>query len=241
MRALKLKDHIVFEDNDYLIINKPAGISSLSDRQDAMSVLTWSQDYWPQAQLCHRLDKQTSGAIALAKNPEAYRHLSMQFQNREVNKTYHAVVQGRQHYSEKKIELALTVGRRGLVHVNQGGKDSETLVTTLDVYKAHSLLSCTPVTGRTHQIRVHLSHVGAPIVGDLTYGGKLFYLSEIKHKYNLKKFTEEKPLMSRLALHAANLKFQLLQGKEQAFEAPYPKDFQVLIKQLNKNRPIPAN
>lgn len=239
MKAPRFEDHIIFEDDDFLIINKPAGMAALADRQDLNSVLSWSRGYWPQSQLCHRLDKETSGAIALAKNPEAYRHLSLQFQNREVHKEYHAITQGRHQFQNKSVELELSVGRRGSVHVvPHGGKSSKTIFNTLDIFKAHSLLECVPVTGRTHQIRVHLSHLSAPIVGDLTYGGNVFYLSEIKHRYNLKRNTEERPLMARLALHARSLKFSLPKGHQLACEAPYPKDFQILLKQLDKNRPV---
>ena len=239
MKKPRFKDHIIFESDNYLVINKPAGMSTLSDRQDHFNVLSWSRNYWAEAQLCHRLDKETSGALALAKHPQAYRHLALQFQNRQVEKVYHAVTQGRHNMEERQVNLPLIVGRRGLVHVaSHGGKDSQTLFNTIDVYKAHSLISCIPVTGRTHQIRVHLSYLGAPIVGDLSYGGRKFYLSQIKHRYNLKRNTEERPLMSRLALHASSLKFQLLEGQDEEFKAPYPKDFQVLLKQLHKNRVV---
>ena len=235
----RFKDYILFEDEHYLVINKPSGLSTLSDRKQPASVLDWSRHYWPHCQVCHRLDKETSGALVLAKDPSAYRHLSLQFQNRTVHKEYHAVVEGRHNFQDRKVELDLAMGRRGMVHVATPGKPSQTVFNTLDIYKAHSLISCRPITGRTHQIRVHLSHLGAPIVGDANYGGRPFYLSQIKHRYNLKKYTEERPLMSRLALHAINLRFQLLNGDYQQIEAAYPKDFRVLIQQLDKNRPTP--
>ena len=241
MKRLKFSDLILYEDEHYLVINKPPGLSTLDDRHDAKSVLNWSRRYWPQCQACHRLDKDTSGVLALAKDPEAYRHLSLQFQQRAVHKVYHAVVQGKHQFDGIKVELDLKAGRRGNVHiVPVGGKESVTLFHTLDIFKAHSLIRCEPITGRTHQIRVHLAHLKAPICGDLSYGGQPFYLSKIKPHYNLKRFTEERPLISRMALHAQELKFQLLGGKNSEFQAPYPKDFRVLLRQLDKNRSIDA-
>ena len=87
-----------------------------------------------------------------------------------------------------------------------------------------------------HQIRIHLSASGAPITGDDMYGGTVFYLSSIKRNYNLKNNTDEQPLIGRLALHAHSLKFESVDGKVIDMEAPYPKDFKVLVHQLNKNK-----
>lgn len=239
MKRLQFADHILFENDDYLVINKPAGLSALSDRKDPGSVLSWAREYWEDSQLCHRLDKETTGVTALAKNQPAYRHLALQFQNRQVQKLYHAVVQGRHQFKEHKVDVELTSGRRGTVHVvPREGKPSQTVFNTTDIYKAHTLVACRPITGRTHQIRVHLSYLGAPIVGDTNYGGRQFYLSQIKSNYNLKKDTEERPLISRLALHASHLQFNLMDGSQKEFEAPYPKDFQVLVNQLDKNRQV---
>ena len=86
-----------------------------------------------------------------------------------------------------------------------------------------------------HQIRIHLSFLKAPIAGDEVYGGKLFYVSSIKRKFNLKKMSEEQPLMKRMALHAFSLEFALLDGEKKTVEAPYPKDFQALMRQLSEN------
>jgi 23S rRNA pseudouridine955/2504/2580 synthase len=86
-----------------------------------------------------------------------------------------------------------------------------------------------------HQIRIHLAFLKAPITGDEVYGGKLFYVSSIKRKFNLKKMSEEQPLMKRMALHAFSLEFALLDGEKKLAEAPYPKDFQALIRQLSEN------
>jgi 23S rRNA pseudouridine955/2504/2580 synthase len=91
-----------------------------------------------------------------------------------------------------------------------------------------------PITGRMHQIRIHLTCLKAPIVCDPTYGGEMIYLSDLKRGFNLKKDTDELPLMKRVALHARSLTFRLLNDEQVTIEAPYPKDFDVLVKQLNK-------
>ena len=94
MKKISFNDLIIFEDSDYLAISKPPGISTLEDRQDNFNILSMAKDSYPDIQNCHRIDKDTSGVLVMAKNPEAYRHLSLQFQNREVQKIYHAVVHG---------------------------------------------------------------------------------------------------------------------------------------------------
>lgn len=96
-------------------------------------------------------------------------------------------------------------------------------------------MECKPVTGRMHQIRIHLSTLEAPITGDEMYGGKPLYLSTLKRKFNLKKETEEQPLIKRMALHAFSLEFSDLSGNVQHVEAPYPKDIQAMIRQLDLN------
>lgn len=91
---INFKDLILFEDNDFILINKPPFISTLEDRNESTTIISLAREAEPDPQVCHRLDKDTSGVLAIARNPEAYRHLSMQFENREVTKTYHAVADG---------------------------------------------------------------------------------------------------------------------------------------------------
>lgn len=239
MERFQFKDIILFENEDYIVINKPSGIATLEDRNimSSSNILEMARTYHSDAQVCHRLDKETSGALAIAKNPEAYRALSMQFEARTVIKVYHAVCDGIHDFKERAIEEPIFSLVKGLVRIDRGkGKPAKTIVDTLRAYKFHTLVACKPLTGRMHQIRVHLSSIDAPIVGDEQYGGKPLYLSKIKRRFNLKKDTEEQPLIKRVALHAHALHFEALnaQGKI-AIEAPYPKDFNVLIKQLDKN------
>lgn len=229
----RFKDAILFEDEDYVVINKPSFISTLEDRNDPQNILSEAKGYVEDMQVCHRLDKETSGALALAKNPEAYRHLSMQFENRQVTKYYHAVVDGIHDFHVELVDKPILKQNDGTVKISREGKEAQTYFTSLKSFKNHTLVQCSPITGRMHQIRIHLSTLKAPITGDETYGGKPFFLSSLKRGFNLKKMTEELPLMKRMALHAFSLEFAALNGKKVTIEAPYPKDFQALIKQLS--------
>ncbi len=239
MERNQFKDLILFEDEDYIVINKPSGIATLDDRNIASitSILEMAREYCPTAQVCHRLDKETSGALAIAKHPEAYKRLSMQFEDRTVKKVYHAVCDGLHNFKDKVISMPIYSLTRGLVKIDpHKGKPAETTVNTVRAYKMHTLVACEPLTGRMHQIRIHLSRIGAPIASDEQYGGQNVYLSKIKRRFNLKKDTEEQPLIKRVALHAFGLQFRALDTEKNiSIEAPYPKDFAVLIKQLEKN------
>ena len=235
---LNFKDLIIFENNDYILINKPPHIASLDERQadNSQSILRLAKEYSDDAQLCHRLDKETSGVLAIAKNPAAYRHLSMQFEHRQLEKRYHAVVNGTHDFEMISVYLPIAMKRDGtMVAIDrQKGKEADTIFNTMKVYRNHTLVECMPITGRMHQIRIHLVCLKAPIVCDPTYGGEMIYLSDLKRKFNLKKETEEQPLIKRVALHAHSLTFRLLNEEIIKIEAPYPKDFEVLVKQLDK-------
>jgi 23S rRNA pseudouridine955/2504/2580 synthase len=235
---IKFEDLIVFENETYIVINKPPHLASLdertTDRTD--SILRLAKAYWPDAQLGHRLDKETSGILAIAKTPEAYRHLAMQFEHREVIKRYHAVSNGVHSLAGISVYLPISPVKDGTaVKIDrEKGKVAETIFNTLKAYRTTTLIECMPITGRMHQIRVHLMCLKAPIVNDPTYGGKPVFLSELKRNFNLKQDTEEQPLIKRVALHAHSLTFTLLNGEETTFEAPYPKDFDTLVKQIEK-------
>ncbi len=237
IKELTFKELIVFENADYIVVNKPPYVATLDERAgDTTSILRMAKAYYADAQVCHRLDKETSGILAIAKNPEAYRSLSMQFEHRQVEKIYHAIVHGIHTLEWISVYLPLLPLPNGIVKIDkQLGKEAETIFNTLTLYKKHTLLECRPVTGRMHQIRVHLTALKAPIVCDEQYGGAPIFLSDIKRKFNLKKDTEELPLIRRVALHAYALHFRLLNEEEITIQAPYPKDMAALIRQLEKN------
>jgi len=237
MKKVDIKDIIIFENDDYFFINKPPFISSLDERTaGAQSIIRLAKEYWPDAQLCHRIDKETSGVLAVAKNPAAYRHLSIQFESRQVTKEYHAVVNGTHDLDGVDVYLPILALPNGTVKIDKAkGKLAETIFFTIKAFKKSTLVRCIPITGRMHQIRVHLAHLGAPIVSDATYGGEPIYLSEIKRKkFNLKKDSEERPLIQRFALHANSLIFTDMNEQILDIKAPYPKDFDVLVKKLEE-------
>lgn len=236
MPKFKFEEAILFQDDDFILINKPPFISTLEDRNDSQNILSLAREYESDAQVCHRLDKETSGVLAIARNPDAYRHLSMQFENRTVTKIYHAVADEIHNFKDQLVDAPILKQNDGTVKISRSGKEAQTYFTTKECYKNHTLIECKPVTGRMHQIRVHLSLLKAPITGDEMYGGKPFYVSSVKRGFNLKKLTEEEPLIKRMALHAFSLEFNLLNGSKMATEAPYPKDFQALIRQLSENK-----
>ena len=187
------RDMILFEDRDYILVNKPPFLSTLEDRVEEDNLLAMAKEYEPEAQVAHRLDKDTSGVLAIARNPEAYRHLSMQFEHRTVSKVYHAVVDGRHDLQDVVVTERILKQPDGVVKLSGKGKDAETRFTTLELFSRHSLVECRPLTGRMHQIRIHLASLGASITGDELYGGKPFLVSSVKRNFRVKKGTEEQP------------------------------------------------
>ncbi|RAI85927.1 RluA family pseudouridine synthase [Algoriphagus yeomjeoni] len=234
MKKVDFENLILFENEDYLVINKPPYLSSLDDRHEAQNILDLAKAHTPDAQLCHRLDKETSGCLVIAKNPAAYRHLAMQFESRKVTKVYHAVVEGIKEFSDELVDRNLLANNKGIAKVSKDGKPAQTVFNTLKTYYVHTLVECKPITGRLHQIRVHLAYLKSPICGDTLYGGNPLYLSSIKRRFNLKKETEELPIMQRVSLHAYSIGFEGLDGTKLFVNAPYPKDFKVLVTQLEK-------
>jgi 23S rRNA pseudouridine955/2504/2580 synthase len=231
------KDLILFEDDNHIVVNKPPFVASLDERGGSgeVNILRLAKQYSEDAQVCHRLDKETSGAIIIAKNPEAYRSVSMQFEKRRVKKTYHAVVDGQYSFNELFIDLPiLNDGNRSVTIDRKEGKRAETIFNSIKFYKHYTLVECKPITGRMHQIRIHLATQRAAICGDTLYKGKPVFLSSIKKGYRIAKDDEEQPIMKRFALHAKHVVFKGLDDKDIEVEAPYPKDFATLIKLLDK-------
>ena len=232
---IDIKALILWEDEDYFALNKPPFISTLQDRVEETNLLDLAKGYVEDAQVCHRLDKDTSGVIVFAKNPEAYRKLNMQFENRRVQKVYHAVADGIHNFKEELVDAPILKQDDGISKISKAGKPAQTWFNSIQSYRFHTLIECRPITGRMHQIRLHLSLLKASITGDDVYGGKPFYLSSVKRGFNLKKHTEEEPFMKRMALHAKSLEFSNMQHEAIIVDAPYPKDFQALVRQLELN------
>ncbi len=230
------RDLILFENPDVIVVNKPPFLSSLDEREGGeINLLRLAKQYWADAQICHRLDKETSGALIIAKNPEAYRSVSIQFEKRQVKKVYHAVIDGTHVFENLFIDLPiLNIGKGTVTISRQEGKRAETWFNSLKYFKHYTLVECKPVTGRMHQIRIHLATQRASIAGDETYKGKPVFLSALKRNYRLSKEQEELPIMKRFALHAFEVSFKINPDEEITIHAPYPKDFETLMKLLEK-------
>ncbi|KKX51943.1 MULTISPECIES: RluA family pseudouridine synthase [Sphingobacterium] len=232
----KFSDLIVFEDDNLIVINKPPFIASLDEREGGeINILRLAKKYYADAQICHRLDKETSGLLLIAKNPETYRSVSIEFERRRVNKVYHAIIAGTHTFTDLKVELPiLNQGSKNVSIDRAKGKAATTIFNSIRYFNHYTLVECKPITGRMHQIRIHLATQKAAIVGDDMYHGKPVYLSQIKKRgFSLAKNEEELPIMKRFALHSRYVDFTI-DGKKFEFEAPYPKDFATLLKQLEK-------
>lgn len=232
---------VLFEDDDLLIVNKPAGLLVVPDRFNAdlpsLSKLL-EKKAGGRVWVVHRLDRDTSGVICFAKNEAAHRYLSICFQERDVNKFYAGLVNGVVIPEEGRIEnyLAEHPANNGKMIVARKGKLAVTDYRVVEQWPLYALLQFQIHTGRTHQIRVHMKSIGHPLVCDELYGdGRPFKLSTIKKKFRLsEKDEEERPLLSRMALHAYKLEFAKEDGTHIVAEAPLPKDIAACVSQLNK-------
>lgn len=236
-----MKPEILLETNDIIAVNKPSGLLTIPDRHDPnqSSLSQILKKKKEEIFVVHRLDKFTSGVILFAKNPEVHRFLSLQFENRQVRKEYTGIVTGKMNELSGTVEAPIEENRfrKGEMIVSKRGKSAITHFESLEVFNLFSVVRFMPVTGRTHQIRVHAQYINHPLACDPLYGdGKAVFLSSFKKKYNPgKQHQEERPLLNRVALHASSITFQDSSGNRISIEAPLPKDMHALIEQLKKN------
>jgi 23S rRNA pseudouridine1911/1915/1917 synthase len=223
---------IVFENDDLLIVNKPAGmVVHPSPGHDSGTLVHAALGHVPELEgiggeerpgIVHRLDKETSGLIVIAKNERAHRWLQDQFRTRTVEKIYLALVDGKPRTPTGRVEAA--IGRnsthRKLMSVVplDKGREAVSEYRTLESFPEHTLLEVHPLTGRTHQIRVHMAFLGCPVVGDTVYG---------KKKSSLK--------LDRHFLHAYKLKISLADGQApRLFEAALPPELEKVLVELRQ-------
>lgn len=237
----KIEEFILEEDENLVALNKPSGLLTIPDREGKeVSLKQILKAKYGDIFTVHRLDKDTSGIVVFAKREEAHKQLSQLFEARETVKIYNGFVLGSPFEKSGIINepIAEHPVKKGIMTVYRKGKESITEYEVLDNFKLYSWMQFHILTGRTHQIRVHMKHLGHPIVCDDLYGdGKPVFISTIKRKkFNLSKNEEEeRPILSRLALHASKLKFEL-NNKKYELEAELPKDLRALLQQLNKNK-----
>lgn len=236
---LKSLLNIITETDQFIALNKPAGLLSIPDREGKdVSLKKLLQDKYGEIFTVHRLDRDTSGIILFAKDAVTHQFLSQSFEERSVEKYYSGIVSGT--LAEKKGTVELTMmqhpGKMGVMVVHNKGKNSITDYEVVEEFGKYSLLRFQIHTGRTHQIRLHMQQLGHSIVCDETYGdGQPIMVSSIRKKFKLSKAEdEERPILSRLGLHAQRLKFSDPQGNDYDLEAEMPKDMRALLQQLGK-------
>ena len=206
LRNSHLTPEIIYEDDDVLVVSKPAGL--LSERRGQYCPEKTLSDY---GLVVHRLDRDTSGVVILAKNEEAKDYLKKQFQERKVHKIYNAIVVGRPKLDKARIDLPLirNLKRPTTFLVDANGKEAETFYEVKKADDRYSLVELKPTTGRTHQLRVHMKYLGHPILGDQVYGEKI---------------TDDN-ISPRLYLHAKELEVVLPSGEKKVFISPLPQEF----------------
>lgn len=233
------KPEIIFENEDFIAINKPAGLLSIPDREGKEpSLKSWLKERYGNIFTVHRLDRETSGLILFAKTEAAHKYFSAIFEERAVEKIYLGIVQGALVQAEGSIDAGLMEHpvKAGVMVVNKKGKPSLTDYQVQEELGLYSLVQFRIHTGRTHQIRVHMQHLGHPIVCDDVYGeARPILISSFKRHFKLSKNDEaERPILARLGLHSHLLHFKDEKGEYHTLEAPMPKDMRALLQQLRK-------
>jgi len=235
---------ILYEDEAVFVVDKPAGLDSVRGQfAGAVTVLDelarLRAGASEELRVVHRLDRGASGVMVLARTHEAQSNLTEQWSQRRVEKVYLALVRGHVPVDEGTIDLPLqeTGRKRDPVVVDEReGKAAVTEYRRREQYRGYALLEVRPRTGRMHQIRVHLAAIGLPLVADGRYdSGEPLFLSDFKRRYRSSRREPQRPLLSRLALHAQRVTFaHPLTGEQVSFEAELPKDLRTALAQLAK-------
>lgn len=238
--------NIIYEDSHLIVINKQADMIVHPARGNTHGTLVNALVYYSdklssglgefRPGIVHRLDRNTTGVMVITKNDTAQWKIAKQFEHRQINKSYLAIVHGMPELTRDRISAPLGIHprmREKYAVRPEKGKEAITFYEVLESFRGFSLLKLTPKTGRTHQIRVHLSYIKHPIVADDMYGGKLVYPWQLADAEP----SLQDPIISRCALHASTLEFKHPATSETIkFEAPLPKDMQNILNMLRKYR-----
>ncbi|MAD91437.1 MAG: 23S rRNA pseudouridine(955/2504/2580) synthase [Gammaproteobacteria bacterium] len=225
----KILDSIVYEDKKLIVLNKPSGIAvhgGSGINFGVIELLRHSRSDLKELGLVHRLDRETSGCLVIAKRHSVLRKLHENFRQGRVEKNYIALVVGSWQLGEQLIDLPLHVsnrkdGERHVIVNSKLGKKAQTKISLSREYNNYSLLRCAPITGRTHQIRVHLEHIKFPILGDQRYG-------DFNENINVKK----KLGLDRIFLHAQSISFLDDRGGDLHFTAPLSEDLERFLQSI---------
>ena len=238
--------NVLYEDADLIILNKQADmivhpargnksgtlVNALVNYSDQLS--SGLGEFRPG--IVHRLDRNTTGVMIVTKHEAAQWKIAKQFETRQTQKTYLAIVHGTPELDADRINAPLGVHqqvREKYAVRPEMGRESITYYEVLEAFRGFSLLKCEPKTGRTHQIRVHLAHIKHPIVADDMYGGKLVYPWQLADAEQ----AVEEPVIARCALHAFSIEFRHPTTEQMVkFEAPLPPDMQHLLDMLREHR-----
>jgi len=239
---------IIYEDEELIVLNKQPDMLVHPARGNTHGTLANALAFYSdelsnglgefRPGIVHRLDKNTTGVMIVTKNNAAQWKIAKQFENRQVNKTYLAIVHGTPELTADRINVPLGIHpkiREKYSIRPETGKEAVTFYEVLESFRGFSLLKLTPKTGRTHQIRVHLSYIKHPIVADDMYGGKLIYPWQLADAEP----AVQEPIISRVALHALSIEFRHpVTEKIVEFQAPLPQDMQNLLNALRQYRKI---
>ena len=229
---------ILHEDEHLIVVDKPARFLTIPDRYDKTkpSLVGVLSERREKVFINHRLDKDTSGLIIFTKSEEAHKVMSADFEARELDKHYLTIVHNTPQEEVGLIDLPIAPKKGKGMAVSPDGKESFTKYKILESFGRYSYLEVKILTGRQHQIRVHMKAIGCPVLCDKMYSDtEAFYLSSIKRKMNISREEEERPLLERVALHASKLKISHPISKEaMEFESSIPKDMKAVLHQLSK-------
>lgn len=241
----KKRVELIYADDDIIVVNKPAGVSVTKDRSGAQQFVdVLSEQLSPRVsgrlRLVHRLDKDTSGVMILGRNKDSQSRFTDYFEKRLIKKTYLALVVGPVSAREGTIDarLAPDSSNPSLMRVvRKKGKEAITEWKLLAEFGSVALLAVNPLTGRTHQIRVHLPYIGLPLAIDPLYGNKRpLLLSDFKADYRLARGRTERPLVDRLTLHAYQIELRKPPpNAPDCFVAGLDRKFAATVKMLTKH------